>query len=61
MRVVPVDPDQDEAHAETASPPSERTTLVAEVSDVPLPACTIPVAPPLAVRPVEDAEWVMRN
>jgi hypothetical protein len=54
MRVSVVDPELEEAPSPEAVPSPERTTLVPEVSDV-------PVAPPLAIRPVEDPDWVMHN
>ena len=52
MRVVLVDPDLDEASG-TETFASDDTTMVPEVSAF--------AAPPLAVRPVEDAEWTFRN
>ena len=51
MRVTLVDPEADPREDAT---PSEATALVAEVSGV-------PAAPPLAVRPVEDADWTFHN
>jgi hypothetical protein len=53
----PLESPQDAEALETPEAPAAspaRTTLVAEVS-----AAT--AAPPLAVRPVEDAEWTFRN
>jgi hypothetical protein len=60
MRVSVVDPDLEDLEdpatpdAMDATPFPGRTTLVPEVSDG-------SAAPPLAVRPVEDPDWVMRN
>lgn len=53
MRVTLVGAEPEDAEPE-GSVASDRTTLLAEVS-------TVPAAPPLAVRPVEDAEWTFRN
>lgn len=53
MRVTLVGAEPEDA-APGESSASDGATLVAEVS-------TVPVAPPLAVRPVEDAEWTFRN
>ena len=51
MRVVLVDPDLDEpSGTETLA---DDTSMVPEVPDF--------AAPPLAVRPVEDAEWTFHN
>jgi hypothetical protein len=53
MRVSLVDPDLAEEPPEMdASPDPE--TLVAEVA-------AVDAAPPLAVRPVEDADWTFHN
>ena len=51
MRVVLVDPDLGERSCGTEALAPDPTTLVPEVS----------AAPPLAVRPVEDADWTFRN
>jgi hypothetical protein len=49
LRVVVVDPDTEDLASDHPVP--EPITLPVDV----------PVAPPLAVRPQEDAEWVMDN
>jgi hypothetical protein len=56
MRVLLVDPDLedlDEAPTQDETSSPRRTTLAPDVPDV--------AAPPLAIRPVEDPDWVMHN
>lgn len=53
MRVVLVDPDLPEEPAGMDASP-DREELVAEVPSV-------DAAPPLAVRPIEDADWTFHN
>ena len=57
MRVVLVDPDLDDGPG-PSDPDSapDRVTLVPDST-----GSAISVAPPLAVRPVEDADWTFRN
>jgi hypothetical protein len=52
MRVTLVDPDEDVPEGAAYSPGVP--TLVPEVS-------AVPAAPPLAVRPVDDAEWTFHD
>lgn len=54
LRVTLVDPDLDDGASGAGMPAPDRFTLVPDVPDV----CA---APPLAVRPIEDAEWTFRN
>lgn len=54
MRVTLVDPDLDERPSGTGVLAPKRTGPVPEV-------VAVSVAPPLAVRPVEDADWTFHN
>ena len=52
VMVVGAEPEDDATLEDT--PTSGSPAMAAQVS-------TIPVAPPLAMRPIEDAEWTFRN